>query len=140
MSSNQPYGNFNFRVEIDGITVAEFSEVSGLGASVDVVEYRTGDDPTTRKLPGRARMDDLVLRRGVDSNRELWDWFKGALDGHIVRKNGSVVLLDAAATEQSRWNFYRAWIRKYEGPTFNASGNEVAIEEVVLTHEGIELA
>ena len=54
MPSNVPHGNFNFRVEIDGITVAEFSEVSGLGASIDVIEYRTGGDPTIRKLPGTA--------------------------------------------------------------------------------------
>jgi phage tail-like protein len=140
MSGNQPYGNFNFRVEIDGITVTEFSEVSGLGASIDVIEYRTGGDPTTRKLPGRARMDDLVLRRGIDGNRELWDWFKGTLDGQLDRKNGSVILLDAAATEVRRWNFHRAWPRKWEGPALDGDGNEIAIEELVLTHEGIELA
>ncbi len=139
MSTNQPYGNFNFVVEIGGSSVSGFSEVSGLEASIDVIEYRLGGDPTTHKLPGRARMEDLVLRRGVDDNRDLWNWFKAGLDGQVDRRLVSIILLDAAGQERLRWNVRNAWPRKYTGPTFNASGNDVAIEEVVLTHEGIEL-
>ena len=139
MPSSAPHANFNFRVEIDGITVAEFSEVSGLGASIDVIEYRTGGDPTIRKLPGTARTDNLVLRRGIDANHELWDWFKQTRDGQLQRRDGVVILHDAAGDAVRRWEFLGAWPIRYEGPSLDASKNEVAIETLELAVERLEL-
>jgi phage tail-like protein len=69
-----PYKNFWFRVEIDGIQQAAFSEFSGLGSQVEVVEYREGSDPNAvRKLPGRVIYPDIVLRWGVADSRELYN-------------------------------------------------------------------
>jgi phage tail-like protein len=139
MSSNVPHGNFNFRVEIDGLAVASFSEVSGLAAGIDVFEYRTVEDPTIRKLPGTVRTDNLVLRRGIDANHELWDWFKQTRDGQVQRRDGVVILQDAAGDAVRRWEFFGAWPIRYEGPSLDASKNEVAIETLELAVERLEV-
>lgn len=94
-----PYGNFNFLVEIDGISLASFSECSGLSTSVDVIEYREGGDHTLRKLPGLARVGDITLKRGVTQSHELQDWHRNILNGVRDRRNGSIVLQDSARAE-----------------------------------------
>jgi len=140
-SRNDPYGAYNFVVEIDGIATAGFSECSGLSTEVDVIEYRNGNEQTrARKLPGLARYANIVLKRGITAGaRELWEWHKQVLDGKIDRRSGSIILLNEAREQVVRWNFREAWICKYEGPTLNATGNEVAIETIELVIEGLEL-
>jgi phage tail-like protein len=135
---DDPYKAFNFRVEIDGVTLAAFSEVSGLQSETDVIEYRTGTESNTvRKLPGLTKHANIVLRRGVTQDAELWNWRKTVEDGQVDRRNGSIVLLDADRTEVLRWNFLDGWISKWVGPTLNAKGNEVAIETIEIAHEGL---
>lgn len=131
-----PYRSFNFRVEIDGVTLAAFSEASGLEASVDVVEYRTGSDPlqSVRKLPGLRRYGNIVLRRGLTQNHELWAWFKSG-----DRRNGAVVLLDDSLQDVVRWHFTNAFPCKWSGPALNARASDVAIESFELAVEGIDL-
>jgi phage tail-like protein len=139
---NDPLLRFNFRVEIDGIAVAAFSEISGLSSETAVIEYREGGDPssTTRKLPGATRHGNIVLKRGVTTNRSLWDWRKSVIDGAVQRRNGSIVMLDERGADAMRWNFRQAWPAKWEGPTLAAKGNDVAIETLEIAHEGLELA
>ena len=138
---NDPYSALNFRVELDGITVAAFSECTGLTSEISVVEYREGSEGgSTRKLPGVRKFANIVLKRGLTKDRQLWDWYKTALDGQVQRKAGSIVLLDDAGQEVLRWNFREAWPRKYEGPTLNAKASEIAIETLEIAHEGFELA
>jgi phage tail-like protein len=140
-SRNDPYSALNFRVEIDGITIAAFSECSGLVCETDVIEYRTGGESgSARKLPGLRKFANIVLKRGITTDRQLWNWYKTVLDGNVQRKAGSVVLLDESGQEVLRWNFRQGWPRKYEGPTLNAQTSEVAIETLEITHEGLELA
>jgi phage tail-like protein len=137
MPRHDPYKAFNFRVEIEGLTAA-FSEVSGLESEVEVVEYREGGEPALRKLPGRRRYGNIVLKRGVTQDAQLWNWHKEVLDGNVQRRNGSVILLDDQGNDRVRWNFHDSWPCKYVGPTLNAHSNEVAIETLELAHEGIE--
>ena len=135
---DDPYKAFNFRIEIGGITLAAFSEVSGLESETEVIEYRTGTEGNAvRKLPGLTKHANIVLRRGVTQDAELWNWRKTVEDGQVDRRNGSIVLLDDARTEVLRWNFSDGWISKWEGPTLNAKGNEVAIETIEIAHEGL---
>ena len=131
-----PYRSFNFRVEIDNVTIAAFSEVGGLEASVDVVEYRTGSDTlqTVRKLPGLRKYGNIVLRRGLTQNHELWAWFRSG-----DRRNGAIILLDDALNDAVRWHFTNAFPCKWEGPALNARASEVAIESIELAVEGIDL-
>jgi phage tail-like protein len=138
---DDPYKAFNFRVEIDGVAVAAFSEVSGLESETEVIEYRTGTERNTvRKLPGLTKHANIVLRRGITQDTELWNWRKAVADGQVDRRNGSIVLLDEDRSEVLRWNFVNGWISKWLGPTLNAEGNEVAIETIEIAHEGLEQA
>jgi phage tail-like protein len=138
---HDPYKNFNFLVEIDGIARAAFSEVGGLEIETAVIEYRVGGEPNTvRKLPGLTKYANIVLRRGITKDADLWNWRKTVVQGNVDRRNGSIVLLDDDLTEVLRWNFFQGWIAKWEGPTLNAKGNEVAIETIEIAHEGLELA
>jgi len=135
-----PFRSFNFKVEIDGITRAGFRECSGLDASQDPIEYREGTDALTqRKMPGLTKYSNITLKWGMSDDTELWDWRKKAIAGKVERKNGSIVLLDESGEEKLRWNFREAWAIKWTGPSFNATGNEVAIETLEITHEGLEL-
>jgi phage tail-like protein len=137
-----PFENFRFRVEIEGIVQAGFTECSGLGSHIEVVEFREGGDATsaTRKIPGRVTYPDIVLKWGVTASRELYNWHQAVINGQLQRKSGSVVLLDSERQEVVRWNFSGAWPSKFDGPTLNAKGNEVAIESLTITCERQELA
>jgi phage tail-like protein len=141
MPPNDPYRNFNFLVEIDGITQAGFAECTGFGASNDPIEYREGGENTTvRKLPGVTKYSNIVLKWGLTDSRELYDWFRDITQGKVERKNGSVILLDLDGSEKVRWNFVRGWPTKWDGPDFNAKGTDVAIETLEIAHEGVERA
>ena len=131
-----PYKNFRFLLEMDGITQAGFSDCSGFGSNVEIVEYREGGDvASVRKLPGKASYPDITLKWGVTDSRELYDWHLKAINGAIERKNGSIVLLDDLGQEKVRWNFFTAWPSKYDGPDFSAKGNDVAIDTLTISCE-----
>jgi phage tail-like protein len=136
-----PYRGFNFRVEIDGLSMASFSEVSGLTADGDSVDYREGTDArnTVRKLMGLRKFSNITLKHGYVHNDELWKWYGNILNGLADRRNGSIVLMDEAHKDVLRWNIQDAWINKIEGPSLKASGNDVAVESMDLIHEGISL-
>ena len=136
-----PYADYNFLVEIDGITQAGFSDVSGFDTAVEVHEYREGSDPTTtRKLPGMTRYSNITLRRGLTADRSLYDWMLDTAHGNVTRKNGSILVLDAMGNEVVRWNFRNAWPTRWQGPELSAKSNDVAIESLELAHEGLERA
>ncbi|MEV3970137.1 phage tail protein [Streptomyces sp. NPDC050698] len=134
-----PFRNFNFLVELDGIAQASFSECSGLGSTTEVIENREGGDNTTvRKLPGKTSFSDITLKWGISPSRELWAWRQQVVDGNVVRKNGSIVVFDLSnRSEVARWNFVSAWPSKWEGASFNAKGTDVAVDTLVLAHEGL---
>jgi phage tail-like protein len=136
-----PYRSFRFLVEIDGIVQGGFSECSGFGSNVEVIEYREGGDSgTVRKLPGKASYPDITLKWGVTDSSELYQWHRAALNGQILRKNGSIILLDDQNQEKVRWNFFNAWPSKYDGPDFNAKGNDIAIDSLTVSCERVERA
>jgi len=136
-----PFRNFNFRLEIDNLPVAAFSEVGGLTSDGDVVDYRTGVDIplTARKLTGLRKFGPVTLKRGVLKDSSLWDWYRNIATGSADRRNGSVILMDEARNDVLRWNLENAWPNKIEGPALKAAGNEVAVESVELIVEDITL-
>ena len=140
-SRNDPYRVYNFSLEVDGITRAGFRECSGLDSSQDPIDYREGNEGlTARKLPSLVKYSNITLKWGITDDDELWAWRKKAMDGTVERKNGSIVLLNDALEEVVRWNFRDGWPTKWTGPSFNATGNEVAIETLEIVHEGVEKA
>jgi phage tail-like protein len=139
---NDPYGQFNFLIEIDGVVKGGFSEVSGLTTDSDIIEYREGNEGqgTTRKLPGLVKYDNIVLKRGWTKDRSLWNWRKQVIDGKTQRASGAIVLLDEARQPALRWEFREGWPSKWEGPALNGKSSEVAIESLEIAHEGLVLA
>ena len=137
-----PFRNYNFLVEIQGIAQASFMECSGLESTTEVISNREGGQNTTvRKHPGKTTYTDITLKWGMTSSNELAAWRQQIIDGIILRKSGSIVVYDTAnKTEVGRWNFVDAWPTKWTGPSFNASDNQMAVETLVLAHEGISRA
>jgi phage tail-like protein len=136
-----PFAAFNFTLDIDGMAgVHGFSECTGANTEQDVIEYREGSmDTTVTKIPGLKKYGDITLKRGYTTNRDLWEWRKTVLDGAVVRRGGHLVLNNEAGRPALRWTFKNAWPKKYSAPTFNGKTNEVAVEELVLAVEGLEL-
>ncbi len=137
-------GNFHFLVEIDELAsdassvVGGFAQVSGLSSQSETLEYRTGSRPWSVKIPGRTRYGNIVLRRGVTSSSELWDWRQRIERGEQDLRSGAIVLLDAAMREKARWNFYGAWPVRYEGPLLDAQGEAISVEALELCVERME--
>lgn len=141
MTRPDPYRHFNFRLEVEGLQLGNFSEVS-LGAAItDVVEYRDGSDRSgVRKLPGQTRYSNVTLKRGITGSMELYQWHRMVAEGRTgdARRNVVIVLSDETGADVARFILRNAWPVKYEAPSFNATTNEVAIETLELTHEGLE--
>jgi phage tail-like protein len=134
-----PYLNFNFAVEIDGLVAGGFSEVTGLQGEVEVEEYREGGrNGFTHKRAGATKYPaNIVLKRGVTDKRALWDWWRKGAAGRIERKNISIIVLDHSGQERVRWTFEQAYPVKWSGPDLRGSGNEVAAEAIELVHCGL---
>jgi len=133
-----PYLNYRFRVEIDGIISGGFAECSGLQAETEYEEYREGGvNNYVHRLPKVTKYPNLTFKRGITDSEELWKWYQDVVMGKIQRKNGSIILLDSEGNEKWRWNFKGAYPVKWTGPDLKADSNTVAFETLELTHTGI---
>ena len=140
-STSRPevYGKYNFVVEIDGIVQAGFEEVEGLNATIDVWEYREGNEQTTVRLePGLAHYGPLVLRWGVTKSPYLWNWMEQTLQGNTERKNISVIILNQKREEVVRYNLYNAWPSSFSVDKLDSEHSGPAIEELVIQYEGFD--
>jgi len=135
-----PLRGFKFKVQIDGLQNMGFREVSGLDAANDAVDYREGDGTTIRKLAGLQKFSNITLKRGITNDVRLWKWRQDIMDGKIqgARKQGQIILLDDEGKESAEWTFTDGWPTKWTGPAFNATANEVAIDTLEITHEGLK--
>jgi phage tail-like protein len=138
-------GNYAYQIEIDRVTLAQFKEVSGLQAEIQVIEHRENKPkgiPVIKKLPGARKWGDITLKRGKTDNPAFWKWIKEVQDGKIdsARRNASVVLYDYERGEKARFNIINAWPSKVSVGNLQAGGSEVTIEECTLVHEGLEVA
>ncbi|SFR65126.1 phage tail protein [Halogeometricum limi] len=140
-----PYLGYRFLVEVDGLVVGGFSEVSGLTVEMETARYEEGGvNAFVHQFPTRLTHPNLVLKRGLTDDASFWQWMQDAvatspvpLELATLRKNVRVVLLDAAGDESLGWEFLRAYPIKWVGPEFDAARGAVAIETLELVHEGI---
>jgi phage tail-like protein len=135
-----PFVKFRYKVDIKDVGVAGFSEVSGFDASIDVVEYRNGDEKpaTPAKLPGLRKYSNVTLKWGATDSLEVYDWMAGWLEKAGERKDVTVTLLDDEDAEKAAWTITDAWPVKYTAPEFNSTSSEVAIEQLEIAHEGLK--
>jgi phage tail-like protein len=141
MARNDPLRNFRFRLEIDGIAQAAFSEVAIGETTTEAIDYREGNEPThVRKLSGLTKFGNITLKRGITDSLDIWNWHKEILAGQIQsnRKQVIIVAQDEAGGDKARFVVSEAWPMKYDPSDLNGKGNEVFIELLELVNEGIE--
>lgn len=143
-----PYKNFKFRVKWDGRYVAGVSKVSALKRTTEVVEHRSGGDPSTsRKSPGRNKFEAVTIERGVthDPEFEAWAakvWQLGAAPGAEVsladfRKDIILDFFNEAGQLAISYKLYRCWVSEYQAlPDLDANANAVAIQHIKIENEG----
>jgi len=137
------YLGSQFGLEIDGVELARFTGISGLGYESEVVTFQdtlADGKIITRKRPGRISFPDIVLKRGLSADNALVDWYQTVVNGAVERKSGSVVIYDQSSTEIGRWNFENAWISKWSASDLDAGSDDVMIEEITIAHEYMERA
>ena len=132
-----------FSLEITGKMVGAFREVTNLGSENAVVEDKSrGPDGKyiIRKIPGTLKWNDITLKQGITDNMDMWKWRKLVEEGKVndARANGSIVMYDTAGQAIARWNLVNCWPSKLSGPAGKADGNEIAVQEMTLAHEGYE--
>jgi phage tail-like protein len=135
-----PFRAYNFKLLVNNVTEGHFTEVTGLGVQVERISYReAGNNAIVRAVPGRVTYASVTLRYGLTASTELWDWLMSTVEGRVSRRNVSVVMLDSAgATEVLRWNLINAWPHEWYGAPLDAMSRELAIETLVLAHEGLQ--
>jgi phage tail-like protein len=138
-SRRDPYLSFNFLVELEGLLVGGFNEVSGLQAEIELHDYREGGlNEYLHRLPGPVRYPaNLVLKRGISDNKSLWLWHCEVRRGVITRRNLTVILRDNAGMPACHWHLERAYPVRWIGPALRADSNTVAVEALELVHCGI---
>lgn len=134
-----PYLAFKFNVEVSGLKVGGFSEVSGLQVETEVEEYREGGVNTyVHKLTGPSRYPtNLTLKHGLTDIDGLWKWHQDVVRGVVNRKKVSIILQDSAGKEKWRWVFNDACPVKWIGPELRAGSADVAVESIELVHKGM---
>jgi len=138
-----PFAGFNFRLEIDGVEVAGFKEISGMETKTQVIEYADGDDVnyTVRKVPGRTNYSNLIVKRGISEGTEIWEWYQTVIDQEreVERKNVTINLLDDSGEPQKTYNLFDVWPCRYKGADLNATDDQVAVEEIEFVFEKLEI-
>ena len=138
-----PYASFNFKLTIEGIEVAGFSECTGMNMESTPIEYREGNEKvnTVRKLPGLMKYGNITLKQGVTENNQLIDWLNTVRDGDVRRLEKSPMSIELQKEDHTKamsWKLINAWPVKWTGPDLKANADEVAIESLEICHEGLE--
>jgi len=135
-------GQFIF--EVDGLEIGAFQQVSGLSVEVDASEIKEGgQNEFIRRVPGRMKWPNLVLKRGVTTENNLFEWFRkssgegfSGTDNQLERRQAALALVDAQRTVLRIWVFNDAFPVKWKGPEFAADSSSVATEELEVAHHG----
>jgi phage tail-like protein len=144
---DRPYAQFNFRVDLgNGVTEgpqAGFSECSAIEMSVDVIEYRNGNEKenAVRKLTGLARYPNVTLKRGIIGSLDLYTWLDEIRSGdeNAFRTVTVQLMSEDHGNVVQEWKLLRARIVKHVSGPFNAKGEDVAMEELTLAYERLQL-
>ena len=143
----RPYGQFNFLVNIDqndtAAPIAGFQEVSGLGLDITAAEYRPGNfkENSPMKVTLLNKVPDVTLKRGVIGSLDLVQWLNEVRDGAQDALKTVIVQLqdESHSGPVQQWRLSNARPIKYTGPTLSGKGTDVAVEELVLASERIDM-
>jgi phage tail-like protein len=134
-----------FYVKLDDLDTVAFREISGIASENEViVQHQTTAEgkPVYVKVPGRLTWQNLVLKKGIDSDMSLWTWrntiITQGVDGQ--RKNGTIYVVDVQGKQKTTWSIVNAWPCNYIVGALVPNTNEMLLEEIHLAHEGITRA
>ena len=133
----------SFLLEVDGLPIGRFSAVSGLSMSVDVETYQEGGENNyEHKFPGRVTWENLVFKRGITNDNNLFNWFELTvgpgfmLTDSFTRATAGVTMLSANGKRLRSWVIQDAFPVRWKGPDFDANNDEVPTEELEVAHHG----
>lgn len=135
-----PLPVFYFKVVIEDVATLSFRGVAGLDVENNPIVYRGGDNPNYSKIsmPGMNRYSKIILKKGsCKSDDNIWNWINEIKLNNIKRRAVTISLLDEEGAPTMVWKVNNAWISKIAGVDFD--GNELAIEVLELSHEGITI-
>ena len=140
---NKPLLTSTFGFELDGVPIANFTGCSGLSVEFDVTEFQsvsTDGKTILRKIPGRPKYTEVVLKRGMTANQDLYKWFKEITDhaSTPTYKTASIVLYDENYVEVARFNLDKCWPSKLSGSDLSSGSDDVMVEELTLQHQLLE--
>ena len=123
--------------------VGYFTEVSGLEASIEVIEYKVVSvfgELINQKIPGPPTWSDVTLKRGITTDMAFWEWYDLIRYDHVfdARASVTITMYDLNGSSKAQWYLSKAWPSKVTGPELSASSNDVGIEELTLVHKGIK--
>ena len=139
--ADYPLPKFHFQVQWGGARIG-FTEVTGLEVTTEKIEYRDGASKEYHKvrMPGMQTFGDLTLKRGVfAADNEFYAWWNTVALNTVERRDITISLLNESHEPVVVWKVKKAWPTKVTSTDLNASGNETAIETLVLTHEGLTM-
>src|ERR1051325_6560137 len=148
MPRSTPYGAFNFSINLTppGVDpdseLGGFSDVSGLVTETTIAEYRVGNakENHVRKVPLMHKVGDVTLKRGVVDSLEFFTWIKDTRTvGFKAKRDVTITLKDETGQPVRKWKLQSVVPLKYTGPTLAGKGGDVAVEELVLSCEGLEV-
>jgi len=141
-----PYKNFRFLLVFGTEVVAGASKVSGLKRTVEVVEHRFGDSPSTpNKSPGIAKFEPITIERGISHDPAFEEWANlvystegpEAVSLRNFRRDITIELYNLQGVKVRAWNAFRCWVSEFTAvPELDANANAVAFESIVLQTEG----
>jgi phage tail-like protein len=136
-----PLPKFHFQVEWGGTNIS-FTEVTGLEVTTEKLEYRGGASPEYNKLnfPGMQTYGDLTLKRGVFAgDNEFYAWWNTVALNTVERRDITISLLNESHEPVVVWKVKNAWPTKVTSTDLNSTGTDVAVETLVLAHEGLTM-
>ena len=144
---DRPYVQFNFLVDLGTGTTegpeAGFQECSNIGMEVTVAEYRNGNEKenSVRKITGLNKANDVTLKRGVIGSLNLYQWLDQIRNGdQTAHRTVTIHLQNEDHTEVVQtWKLFRARIIKHVSGPMNAKGTDVAMEELTIAYERLEM-
>jgi phage tail-like protein len=130
------------KLEVQGGPTGFFSEVSGLGSESEVVEQKTtgpSGQMIMRNVPGLLRWKQIVLKRGMTSDRSLWVWRAQIEAGNVqgATLKFSITLLGPSLQPIARWEGSGGWPSRLIIPSIDHNAPGPVVEELTIAHSGL---
>lgn len=132
---------YNFQVDWGGNQIG-FSEISGLNMEIEPILVRNSDfkEEVEIKIPGLIKYSEVTFKRGIMKNdNDFFNWINTKNFGNLERRNIVIRLLNERQEPVVVWKLKNCFPTKYIGPVLQANDSNIAIESLVIVHEGLTM-